>query len=86
MSNGGKTILDPLDINTDAILLRADGNEDLLTYQSSLSGNAYIIDKCGGVMILDKHGYYRAQWEDLQVICEELRAWILPEAERWQKS
>ncbi|MBQ6455683.1 MAG: hypothetical protein IJJ31_00970 [Mogibacterium sp.] len=86
MSNGGKTILDPLDINTDAILLRADGNEDLLTYQSSLSGNAYIIDKYGGVMILDKHGYYRAQWEDLQVICEELQAWILPEAERWRRS
>ena len=86
MSNGGKTILDPLDINTDAIPLRADGNEDLLTYQSSLSGNAYIIDKYGGVMILDKHGYYRAQWEDLQVICEELQAWILPEAERWRRS
>ena len=86
MSNAGKTILDPIDINTDAIPLKADGNNDLLTYQSSLSGNAYIIDKYGGVMILDKHGYYRAQWEDLQVICEELRAWILPEAERWQKS
>ena len=86
MCNTGKTILDPIDINTDAILLKADGNNDLLTYQSSLSGNAYIIDKYGGVMILDKHGYYRAQWEDLQVICEELGSWILPEAERWQKS
>ena len=86
MSSTGKTILDPIDINTDAILLKADRNNDLLTYQSSLSGNSYIIDKYGGVMILDKHGYYRAQYDDLQVICEELRAWILPGAERWQKS
>ena len=86
MSNAGKTILDPIEIYTDAILLKADRNKDMLTYQSSLSGNSYVIDKYGGVMILDKHGYYRAQWEDLQVICEELRAWILPEAERWQKS
>ena len=86
MSNTGQSRLPILSFNTDSILMRADASDDMLTYQSSLSGNAYIIDKYGGVMILDKHGYYRAQWEDLQVICEELRAWILPEAERWQKS
>lgn len=86
MANMGKTELPELDINTNALLLRADGNKDLLTYQSSLSGVSYIIDNNGGVMILDKHGYYRAQWNDLQVICEELRSWVLPEAERWERS
>ena len=86
MSNTGKSRLPILSFNTDSILMRADTSDDMLTFQSSLSGNAYIIDRYGGVMILDKHGFYRAQWEDLQVICEELRAWILPEAERWQKS
>lgn len=86
MSNTGKVQLDKLDYNTAAILLRADKSNDMLTYQSSLSGTSYIIDKFGGVMILDKHGYYRAQWEDLMVICEELRAWILPEAERWKRA
>ena len=86
MSNTGESKLRVPNFNAEAILLRADASKDMLTYQSSLSGNSYIIDKYGGVMILDKHGFYRAQWEDLQVICEELRAWILPEAERWQKS
>lgn len=86
MSNTGKSRLPILSFNTDSILMRADASDDMLTFQSSLSGNAYIIDRYGGVMILDKHGFYRAQWEDLQVICEELQAWILPEAERWQKS
>lgn len=86
MATTGKSQLDKLEYNTDAILLRADKSSDMLTFQSSLSGNAYVIDKYGGVMILDKHGYYRAKWEDLMVICEELRAWILPEAERWERS
>lgn len=75
-----------LNINTNALLLKADNSDDMLTFQSSLSGISYIIDRNGGVMILDRHGYYRAQWNDLQVICEELRAWILSEAERWEKS
>ena len=86
MSKEVKTTLDQIDLNTDAILLKADGSDDMLTYQSSLSGNAYIIDRNGGVMILDRHGFYRAQANDLQVICEELRAWILPEVERWMKT
>lgn len=86
MANKGKTELPILDINTQALLYKADTNKNMLTYQSSLSGVSYIIDNNGGVMILDKHGYYRAQWSDLQVICEELRAWILPEAERWERS
>lgn len=86
MSTAGKTILDPITINTEAILLKADQSDDILTFQSSLSGNAYIIDKNGGVMIIDRHGFYRAQADDLMVICEELRAWILPESERWRKS
>lgn len=86
MGNAGKRKLDKLDYDTAAILLRADTSEDMLTYQSSLSGNSYVIDKYGGVIILDKHGYYRARWEDLMVICEELRQWILPEAERWERS
>ncbi len=86
MNKNGDTVLYPLNLNTDAILLKADQSSDMLTYQSSLSGNSYVIDKNGGVMILDRHGFYRAQANDLQVICEELRAWILPEAERWQRS
>lgn len=86
MATMGKSQLDKHDYNTDAILLKADNSKDMLTFQSSLSGNSYVIDKYGGVIILDKHGYYRAQWEDLMVICEELRAWILPEAERWERS
>ena len=79
-------MLPKLDINTDSILSKADKSPDMMTYQGALSSVSYIIDKSGGVMILDGHGYYRARWEDLQVICEELRAWILPEAERWQKA
>ena len=86
MSKGGDTILYPRNLNTDAILLKADQSDDMLTYQSSLSGNSYVIDKNGGIMILDRHGFYRAQAGDLQVICEELQAWILPEAERWRRS
>lgn len=86
MATTGKARLDRLEYNTAAILLKADNSDDMLTYESSLSGNSYVIDKYGGVMILDNHGYYRAQWEDLMVICEELRAWILPEAERWTRS
>jgi len=86
MANAGRVDLPILDINRNAILLRADKSEDMLTYESSLSGTSYIIDKNGGVMILEKHGYYRAQWEDLMVICQELQAWILPEAERWARS
>lgn len=86
MATTGKSHLDKHEYNTDAILLKADNSKDMLTFQSSLSGNSYVIDKYGGVIILDKHGYYRAQWEDLMVICEELRAWILPEAERWERS
>ena len=86
MATTGKARLDRLEYNTAAILLKADNSDDMLTYESSLSGNSYVIDKYGGVKILDNHGYYRAQWEDLMVICEELRAWILPEAERWTRS
>jgi len=86
MSSNGNTVLYPMNLNTDAILLKADQSDDMLTYQSSLSGNAYVIDKNGGVMILDRHGFYRAQMEDLQVICQELQAWILPEAERWHRT
>ena len=86
MGNKGKTELETIDINTQALLSRADTNKNLLTYESSLSGVSYIIDNIGGVMILDKHGYYRAQWNDLQVICAELQGWILPEAERWERS
>ncbi len=86
MSSNGRSKLPIMSLNTDAILLKADNSDDMLTYQSSLSGNAYIIDRNGGVMILDNHGYFRARWEDLQVICEELRSWVLPEAERWQRS
>lgn len=86
MATTGKPHLDRLEYNTSAILLKADNRNDMLTFESSLSGNSYVIDKYGGVMILDSHGYYRAQWEDLMVICEELRAWILPEAERWERT
>ena len=86
MSNAKRSQLPILSLNTSAILRKADSSPDMLTYQSSLSGNSYIIDKNGGVMILDSHGYYRAQWEDMQVICEELRAWILPEVQRWKKA
>ena len=75
-----------INLNTDAILLKADQSDDMKTFESSLSGSAYIIDRNGGVMILDRHGYYRAQANDLQGICEELRAWILPEIERWMRS
>ena len=86
MGKTGKADLPVLDFNTTAILLKADNSDDILTYESSLSGTSYLIDRNGGVMILDKHGYYRVQWNDLQVICEELRSWILPEAERWERS
>ena len=86
MGNKGASDLPRMDFNTAAIMLKADKNDDMLTYESSLSGVKYIIDNKGGVMILDPHGYYRAMWEDLQVICEELRAWILPEAERWNRA
>lgn len=86
MSSKGESRLPILSLNTQAILLKADTSEDMLTYPSSLSGQSYVIDKNGGVIILDDHGYYRAQWEDLQVICEELISWIIPEAERWKRS
>lgn len=86
MSTKKETFLKTPNINTEAILRKADSSPDMLTYQSSLSGNSYVIDKNGGVMILDSHGYYRAQWEDMQVICEELTAWILPEVQRWKKA
>lgn len=86
MSNKGSAILPMIRLNTEAILNKADSSADILTYESSLSGVSYLIDRNGGVMILDKHGYYRVQWNDLQVICAELEGWILPEAERWERS
>ncbi len=85
MANPGQSQLPYLDINTAAILMRADSSNDMLTYPSSLRGVFYIIDNYGGIMFLERHGYYRAQWEDLQVMVEELK-WILSEAERWQRS
>ena len=86
MRNKGKAELPQLRFNTEAILNKADSSDDILTYESSLSGTSYLIDRNGGVMILDKHGYYRVQWNDLQVICAELEGWILPEAARWERS
>lgn len=86
MANSGTMILPVIDINRAGVMLKADKAPDMLTYDSSLSGTSYIIDKYGGVLIINNHGFYRAQWKDLMVICRELTQWIIPEADRWENS
>ena len=85
MNRRACTKIPAIKLDTEAILLKADTSEDMITYNSTVSGVHYIIDRFGGVMIIDGHNCFRQQWEDLSVICEELRAWILGEAERWQR-
>ena len=83
--NDGRTNLPILDFNTDAILLKADASPYALTFQSSLSGVAFAVSKDGGILILDKHGFFGRTIDDMRVIHQEL-GYIIEEAERWQKS
>lgn len=85
MATGGRKDLPILSFNTDAILLKADSSPYVLTYQSSLSGTAYAISKDGGILILDKHGFYGRMVDDMRVIHQEL-GYIIEEADRWRKS
>lgn len=74
-----------LDFNTDAIMLKADASPHALTFQSSLSGTAYAISRDGGILIIDKHGFFGKTVDDMRVLHKELE-YIIEEAERWQKS
>ena len=80
-----KSIIELLDLDAEAILLKADANPDLLTIQSSLSGTAFAIDKTGGILILEKHQFYRATLDDMRVIHQEME-YVIEQAERWQRS
>ena len=82
MGNGRKD-LPILDFNTDAILLKADSSPHVLTYQSSLSGVAFAISKDGGILILDKHGFFGKKVDDMRVLHQEL-GFIIEEADRWK--
>lgn len=81
--NEGRTSLPVLDLNTDAILLKADASPHALTYQSSLSGVAFAISKDGGILILDKHGFFGRKVDDMRVLHQEL-GYIIEEADRWK--
>jgi hypothetical protein len=83
--NDERTALPILDFNTDAILLKADASPHVLTYQSSLSGVAFTISKDGGILILDKHGFFGKQVDDMRVLHQEL-GFIIEEADRWKRT
>ncbi|MBQ3281531.1 MAG: hypothetical protein IJH41_03885 [Eubacterium sp.] len=83
--NDGRTALPILDFNTDAILLKADASPYVLTYQSSLSGVAFAISKDGGILILDKHGFFGKQVDDMRALHQEL-GFIIEEADRWKRT
>lgn len=77
--------LRPLDLDAEAILLKADANPDAMTVSSSISGLNYVIGKDGGILILEKHQYFGATLDDMRVIHQEMN-WIINEAERWTRS
>lgn len=83
--NKGQTSLPLLDLSVDSILLKADKSPHAMTYSSSLSGVAYAISKDGGILILDKHGFFGKKVEDMRVIKEELE-YVMEEAERFQRA
>ena len=85
MSSNGKSYLPVMDLNTDAILLKADASPYAMTFQSSLSGVAFAISKDGGILIIDSHGYYGKMVDDMRVLHQEL-GYIREEADRWRKS
>jgi hypothetical protein len=81
----GSTLIPSVTLDLDAILMKADKSPYAQTYQSDLSGVAYAVSKDGGILIVDKHGFFGKSIDDWRVIHQELGA-ILEEAERWQKS
>ena len=74
-----------IDINTEAILLKADKSPYAMTMQSSLSGTAFAISKDGGILILNRHGFFGLNIDDMRVIHQELE-YVIEETERWLKT
>lgn len=83
--NNGERILKPLNLNVEAILLKGDYDPDVLTMQSSLRGTGFAIDRNGGIVVLDRHGFFCRKLEDMRIIHEEL-AYVIEEAERWRNA
>lgn len=74
-----------IDINTDAILLKADNSPYAMTMQSSLSGTAFAISKDGGILIINRHGFFGLKVDDMRILHQEL-GYVIEETERWTKT
>lgn len=83
--SGGSRLLPSITLDLNAILIKADGSPHAKTYQSDLSGVAYAVSRDGGILILDRHGYFGKTLEDWRVIYQEL-GYIIEDVERWQRS
>ena len=80
----GSNLLPVVDINVDAVLLKADSSPECLTYSSSLSGLGYASNG-QSLLIISDDGYIGRSVDDWRVIYQEL-GYMIEEAERWQRS
>ena len=80
----GAAFIPNITLNVDQILLKADNSSDVLSFQSSLSGLGYAMNK-QSLLILQSNGFLGRSIDDWRVIHQEL-TWILEEADRWQHS
>ena len=81
--NQGEREIPYINLDLDAIMLKADGSNDALTFESSLSGINYAIGRDGGILILGKHQFFGEMVDEMRVIHQEL-GYIIEEAERWR--
>ena len=79
-----QAVIPNIRLNVDQILLKADNSSEVLTFQSSLSGLGFAINK-QSLLMLQSNGFLGRSIDDWWVIYQEL-GYILKEAERWQRT
>ena len=77
------TKLPLLRLDVDTILYKADGNEAVLTYGSTLSGVGYATNG-QSILMLQDDGFIGRPVDDWRVLHEEL-GYIIEEADRWAR-
>lgn len=74
-----------LRLRISALLYKAEQNNDLITYESSIPSLAYITDGQEILIVTNRRGYLRIQGDRIKQLTEELKA-IREDNERFRRT